>query len=205
MTDRTLSPATLSPPDARDRRPGAAHERLVGAGGAHGFERARDLGAQGNGGRLEVVDDRARSRAPGAWRTAPRRCEGARAGPPPRTRRRSRAGARKARPRARARASGGHGSSRSPAPVASHSPGDSRLGTSAPSSAAIRSGSPGIGASRAATRSNAAASAEPPPMPAATGIRFVIWTRSGGPVPAGGAKRAQRRQRPGCPPRPPRR
>ena len=70
-------------------------------------------------------------------------------------------------------ASGALSSTSSPAPVPSTSPGESWLGTSEPSSAASASTTPSsTRATRGAIRSTAAASAEPPPMPAAIGMCF---------------------------------
>src|SRR4051794_14739469 len=75
------------------------------------------------------------------------------------------------------------GSTPSPAPVTRAWRGSIWLGTSAPSvrpiarSAAVSSGPPAIAF---AARRTAAASALPPPSPAATGIRFSIVARNGG-------------------------
>ena len=92
----------------------------------------------------------------------------------------------------------GSGSSTSPAPVPRWRPGRSCAGTSAPSRDATARRSSGDPAREwvASSRRVAAASAEPPPIPPATGMCFSICTRTGGPSqPVRGAERRERRER----------
>ena len=81
-----------------------------------------------------------------------------------------------------------------PAPLASHRPGRTWAGTSAPRVRASRpsnslSPSPEAAAAR---RSAAAASPEPPPRPAATGTCLTMLSCSGGGIPTGGGAETRR-------------
>ena len=176
------SPATVGPDPDTNAWSAPASRTAASAGSMSGHS---DIAAA-----LEVVDEQAigqaltgAERGPQVRAASPQtraRCPRRPGDRLPRTPRPSTAGGAAARSRTRGRASGALGSTSSPAPVPSTSPGVSWLGTSEPSSAASSSSAESsIRASRAAIRSTAAASADPPPMPAAIGmcLRIVTWTR----------------------------
>ena len=85
-----------------------------------------------------------------------------------------------------------------PSPSASFGPGSRKKGTSAPSAAASacsRSGSEGLRKRCVGQPSAAAASALPPPRPAATGISLEMRTCQAGSTPASAARRGARSRR----------
>ena len=191
-------PAASGPRRADHGRSRAAHERVVGARIGDRVERLRDRRAQRKRGRLEVVDDQLAEAAAdaSAATSADRNGHAARRRPGQaepvglaidgggRQRERlrhdhaARRGERRkrlARPR--------------PRPVPRTGPGSSWLGTSAPRPAAICAIRSGHRGQPRRQLSIAAASADPPPIPAATGIRLWIWTRTGG-ASQPGARRA---------------
>ena len=178
--------------EPKHRGPGAAQQRLLGAGRARGVQRLGDGRAQGSRCGLEVVDRElgGKQRTPLGRRRAdglgqPRQLgrvagQALAVGLREDRRRRERRGAAQDQD-AEGRRLGG-GSRRSPAPVATYRAGRTCAGTSAPSPAATSRSraSSAMPDARAARRSAAAASADPPAMPAATGMRFSITSRIGG-------------------------
>ena len=172
-----------------------------GARAAQGVERVADLGTQRARRRLEVVDEQLRvgeRRGAGAGRRAQPRRRAPRAPPASRPRPRRSASAKTSAvlspppPGSRTTACGtgsGSRSTRSPAPRTSASAGPAARARRRRARPRSPRGPP---TSPAASRRTAAASALPPPRPAATGIRFSISIRSGGALPAALAQRGQR-------------
>ena len=158
--------------------------------------------------RLQIVDDqlaRKRRRRAGARRAASQLPPSApaQAGRPRGTRRRSKAETAAGAPAGRRAAAPARFCEPRPRagaePRARHAAGWARRRQARRRSAAAGAG-PASGARRGASRSIAAASAEPPPIPAATGIRLVIVHPHRGRLPAGRAQGEPGRRRPGCGP-----